>query len=428
MDWCRAALSLFARVLLGGWLLLAAVHAQEIDGVVLIVDDIAITQHEYNVLYFIQTQADTFTQVAPVLGSNATETIVDDMLLTAHARRVAPDVSVNEAQIDQAIQGLAGRNQFTAQQLLSSLQAQGVDVDIFKSSLSQRLLVQQVLGQRIAAGINVSPIEVKDYIANRPELREQARKTFRVSHMVISLEDGLSRGEIKNQTKLAQEVRTRLVAGEEIAIVAEEYEHVSVSGQDGDLGWKTPEDLPELFVDALEALQVGEVSAVLESSNGFHLLVLTDVKSASTAPQQYHIRHIAKALPEGAAGREMEAQLKNIKLQILAGLDFAAVARAQSEDAGSAPGGGDLGWIELDEIDPQFAGAVRNLEVGVISEPVRSSYGLHLIQILQIRDVPGAATLDSRVQQRIFSDKLDEKMQDLLNDLRQSALVEVVSS
>ncbi len=410
------------------WMLLHVAHAEEIDEVVLIVDDIAITQHEYNVLYYVQTQADTFEMVTPELDSVATETIVDEMLLTAHARRLAPDARINEAQLDQTIQTLAGRNQLTPDQLLSSLQSQGIDVEIFKSSLRERLLVQQVIGQRIAGSVNVSPIEVKDYIENRPELRAQAQKTFRVSHLVISLEEGLSRGDKKKRTRAAQNIRARLLAGEDLTVVAEEYEYVSASGKDGDLGWKTPTDLPELFVDALDTLQVGEVSDVLESSNGFHLLVLTDVKSASTAPQEYHIRHIAKALPEGAPGRELEAQLKNIKLQILAGLDFAAIARTQSDDTGSAQGGGDLGWISLNEIDPQFAAAVRNIEVGAISEPVRSTYGLHLIQILQIRDVPGSATLENRVQQRIFSEKLDEKMQDLLNDLKQSALVEVVDS
>jgi len=409
-------------------LLLTVAHAQEIDEVVLIVDDLAVTEHEYNVLHFIQTQADTFKQVAPELGNDATETIIDDLLLTAHAKRLAPDAVISEAQVDQAIQGLAGRNQLTAEQLLSQLRNQGVDTKIFKSSMGQRLLVQQVIGQRIAGGVSVSPTEIKEYIDNRPELRDQAKKTYRASHLVVSVEEGLSKREVKALANLAEDIRARLQAGEEMSVLAEEYDSVSTSGNNGDLGWKKQEDLPELFVSALDALQVGGISAVLESSNGFHLLVLTDVKSASSAPQEYHVRHIAKALPEGADGREQASQLRNVKFQILAGLDFAAIARAQSDDAGSASSGGDLGWIRLEQIDPAFAQAVLTLEVGLISDPVRSSYGLHLIQLLQVRNVQGASTLDSQVQQRIFSEKLDEKMQDLLNDLKQSALIEVVKS
>ncbi len=412
----------------GALFLLMAAHAQEIDEVVLIVDDLAVTEHEYSVLHFIQTQADTFTQVAPELGNDATETIIDDLLLTAHAKRLAPDAVISEAQIDQTIQGLAGRNQVTAEQLLGQLRSQGVDTEIFRSGIGQRLLVQQVIGQRIAGSVNVSPTEVQEYIDNRPELRDQAKKTYRASHLVVSVDEGLSKSEVKALAGLAGDIRVRLQAGEDMGALAEEYDSVSASGNSGDLGWKKQDDLPELFVSTLDALQVGGISAVLESSNGFHLLVLTDVKSASSAPQEYHVRHIAKALPEEADGHELASQLRNVKYQILAGLDFAAIARTQSDDAGSASGGGDLGWIRLEQIDPAFAQAILTLEVGLISDPVRSSYGLHLIQLLQVRNVKGVSTLESQVQQRIFSGKLDEQMQDLLNDLKQSALIEVVKS
>ena len=414
-------------ILLGGGMLLSIVHAQEIDEVVLIVDDIAITQHEYNVLYFIQAQAERFEPVVPDLSSLATESIVDDLLLTAHARRIAPEATVDNAQVEQAVKALAGRNQLSADQLRNQLQLKGVDAKIFESSLRQRLLVQQVIGQRMAGSVKVSPAEIEEYIENRPELRSQARKTFRASHLVISLEDGLSRRQTKKRAKFAEDIRTRLSNGETMAALAEEFENVSASGDKGDLGWKTADDLPELFVSALDGLRVGDVSAVLESSNGFHLLVLNDVKSASTAPQEYLVRHIAKGVPDGSNGREQAVFLQNVKLQILAGLDFGAIAQAQSDDTGSAPGGGELGWLQLKEIDADFAGAIQSLEVGEISEPVRSSYGFHLIQLLKKRDVPGSVTLESQVQQRIFAEKLDEKMQDLLNNLKQSSLVEVVN-
>ncbi len=415
-----------ATSLLGVGMLLSAVHAQEIDEVVLIVDDIAITQHEFNVLYFIQAQAERFEPVTPDLSSVATESIVDDMLLTAHARRIAPDATVSDAQVEQAVASLAGRNQLSADQLRNQLQIKGVDAKIFESSLRQRLLVQQVIGQRIASSVNVSLTEIEEYIQNRPELRDQARKTFRASHIVISLEDGLSKRKKKKRAKFAEELRARLLAGEAMAALANEYENVSASGDKGDLGWKTADDLPELFVNALDNLRVGDVSEVLESSNGFHLLLLTDMQSASSAPQEYLVRHIAKGVQEGTDGREQAAFLQNLKYQILAGLDFGAVAQAQSDDTGSAPGGGELGWLQLKEIDPNFAGAIQTLEAGEISDPVRSSYGFHLIQLLQMRDVPGSVTLESQVQQRIFAEKLDEKMQDLLNNLKQSSLVEVV--
>ncbi len=414
--------------MLGAWLIMTAAYAQEIDEVVLVVDDAAITRHEYSVLYFIQMQADSFEPVTPVIGSVGTERIVDDMLLAEYARRVSPEAKISDAQVSEAIQSLASRNQLTGDQLMSSLQSQGIDILIFRDSMRQRLLVQTVVGQGIASRVKVSPAEVSEYIESRPELRSIARKTFRASHIVIALEDGLSRSGIKDRSRLAEDIRVRLIAGEEMEVIAEEYEFVSASGDKGDLGWKTEEDLPELFVKALDTLDAGEISAVLESSNGYHLLVLTEVKSASTTPQEYHVRHIAISLPADADVREQAALLQNLKFQILAGLDFAAIARAQSDDAGSAANGGDLGWMQLAEVDPDFASAINALEIGEISDPVRSSYGLHIIQLLQKRSISGSATLESQVEQRIFTEKLDEKMQDLLNDLRQTALIEVVNS
>jgi peptidyl-prolyl cis-trans isomerase SurA len=250
--WRRAVAAL-----LGVGMLLSIVHAQEIDKVVLIVDDIAVTQHEYDVLHFIQIQAERFEHVVPDLDSVATESIVDDMLLTAHARRIAPDATVSDAQVEQAVESLAGRNQLSADQLRNQLGLQGVDAKIFESSLRQRLLVQQIIGQRMASSVKVSPAEIEEYIENRPELRSQARKTFRASHIVISLEDGLRRGEIKKRSRFAEDIRARLLDGETMAALAEEYETISASGDKGDLGWKTADDLPELFVKALDKLGVG---------------------------------------------------------------------------------------------------------------------------------------------------------------------------
>ncbi len=417
--WC-------GRWLLAGLLAVSAVQAQEIDEVVLIVNDLAVTQHEYSVLHYIQTQAETFSPASPDLDSAATQQIIDDLLFTAHARRVDPQVSISEAQVNEAIMALAARNQMTADQLLGQLQSEGVDIEIFKSSLKQRLLVQDVIGARVARSVNVSESEIKEYIDNRPELRNQAQSTYRVSHLVVSIADGQSRRQIKKLREDAEAIRARLVAGENFGAVAADYETASASGDKGDLGWRKQEELPELFVGALEDMQAGQISPILESSNGFHILSLTDLKSASSLPMEYFVRHIAKAAPPQSDARAQAQLLQNLKLQILAGLDFGAVARAESDDRVSAMKGGELGWIQLQMLDPSFAEAISRLEEGEIGGPVRSQYGMHLVQIMQSRPVPGAPSLEAQVQQLLFAEKLNEQMEDLLNDLKQVAYVEVV--
>jgi peptidyl-prolyl cis-trans isomerase SurA len=177
----------------------------------------------------------------------------------------------------------------------------------------------------------------------------------------------------------------------------------------------------------LDKLQAGEISPVLESGNGFHLLALTEVETSSGVPKEYKTRHILKALAPNANADNTLKEIQNLKSQILAGIDFAKIAQTESQDPGTAPDGGSLGWIKAEQIDPLFAQAMIGLEIGEISDPVRTKFGLHIIEVLEIRNLVGAPTLESRVRQRIFAEKVDEKMQDLLNDIKQIALIEVVS-
>lgn len=403
-------------------------YAQTIDEVVLVVDDLAITAREFAVLRIIQDPDLQYAMVMPDLNEATTDAIVNDLLLTAHAERVAPDATVSDADVEAAFASLANRNKVTADQLLAKLKGQGVDMQIFKSSMRQRLLVQDVLGQRIAGSVNVTESEVQDFINNRPELRAQSQKQFRAYHLVVPVEDGLSKGEIRELKAIAETARERLVAGASFAEVGEATSQIEVSGDGGDLGWKKQDELPELFVTVLNDLEPGQVSSPIESSNGFHVLALAEVRSAATDAREYKVRHILKVLTPGADEAAMRAILKNLRLQILAGVDFGVVAAKESQDTGSVEAGGELGWVQLKQVDPQFAEAMISLKLGQISEPVRTSFGLHLIQILEERKPANASSLESLVQQQIFAQRIDEAMEDLLNDLKQVAVVEVVES
>ena len=411
----------------GALLLSVQAYPQAIDEVVLVVDKQAITAREFSVLHLIHDQSKSYTLVMPKIGEPITDAIVDEVLLAEHAKRLAQEASVSNEQIDAAIKNLASQNKITSQQLLSGLKSQGVDVLIFRDSLRQRILVQQVLGQRIARSVNVSDSEVKEYIGNRPDLKNQTQKRYRASHLVIPFAEDLSKNEIKALHDVTDAARVRLLAGESFSAVLSSIEAVQSSSENGDLGWKQRNELPELFVSALDKLQAGEISPVLESGNGFHLLALMEVETSAGVPKEYKTRHILKALAPKADAANVLKEIQNLKAQILAGVDFASVAKAESQDPGTAPDGGALGWIKVEQIDPLFAQAMAGLKVGQISDPIRTKFGLHLIQVLEVRNLAGVATLETRVRQRIFAEKVDEKMQDLLNDIKQIALIEVVS-
>ncbi len=417
------------RIIVGLSLMLLSMQAftQAIDEVVLVVDDQAITAREFSVLHLIHDPAKPYALVAPKLGERITDAIVDELLLATHAKRLDPDAKVEPAEIQAAINALARQNNLTQDQFLRRLNSQGVDIQIFRESLQQRILVRQVVAQRIARSIVVSPAEVQEYINNRPELKTQTQKKYRASHLVVPLVDGLTKKQVQSRREVIEKVRKRLLEGDGFAQVIEEVEQVQSSGNEGDLGWKSQNELPALFVEVLDKLQVGQLSQVIESGNGYHLLALMEVQSSGGLPKEYKVRHIFKGLAPKAEVSRLTETLKNLKAQILAGVDFKTVARSESQDAATASRGGELGWIKPEQIDPLFAQAILGLEVGQISDPVRTKFGLHLIQLLETRDQKGVATLEERVRQRIFSEKVDEQIQDLLNEVKQIALIEVVA-
>lgn len=408
-------------------LLSTQVFSQAIDEVVLVVDDQAVTAREFSVLHLIHDPSKPYAMVTPKLGEPVTDAIVDELLLAVHAKRLAPDAKIEDAKVTAAIDTLARQNQLTPEQLLDRLKSQGVDIQVFRESQRQRILVREVVAQRVARSIIVSSSEVREYINNRPELKGQTQKKYHASHLVIPIAEDLSKKEIKMLRKLAETARTSLLAGDAFAKVIADIDQAQSSSKDGDLGWKKQKELPELFVSALDKLEVGELSPVIESGNGFHLLALVALESSGGLPKEYQARHILKRLAPDADAKKLIKVLENLKQQILAGVDFASAARAESEDPGTSAQGGDLGWIKAAQVDPYFAQAMMALKVGEISDPIRTKFGLHLVQLLETRDQAGAATLEARVQQRIFAEKVDEKMQDLLNDIKQIALIEVVS-
>jgi len=412
---------------LSGFLWSSQLFSQTIDEVVLVVDDQAITAREYAVLRILTNQDLPYALVTPEVGDPVTDRIIDDVLLSVHARRIAPEVQIPDSAVTASLLNMAKRGNVTAPQLIAKLESQGVDMQILRASIRQRLLVQEVLGQRIARSIQVTDADIQAYINNRPELRAQTQKKFRASHLVVPIEDGLSKTAIKKLKRVASDVQLRLASGESFAAVAADTPEVSVSGNNGDLGWKKQDELPELFVTALNVLEPGQTSGVIESSNGFHVLRLDDVARADGGDQEYRVRHILKIVRPNEDPAAAFARLQNIKLQILAGVDFATLAATESQDSGSAQQGGELGWIQLQQVDPEFAQAVATLKIGETSDPVRSKFGLHLIQVLQLRKRAGASLLEKQVEQQIFAQRLDEAMEDLLNDLKQVAVIEVVN-
>jgi peptidyl-prolyl cis-trans isomerase SurA len=232
--------------------------------------------------------------------------------------------------------------------------------------------------------------------------------------------------QLEQQRSRANDVVKRLRGGADFAQVAAVYSDAPDALRGGDMGWRSQDRLPELFVEALAKLRPGDVSDVLRSPAGFHVLKLIDRRGAGTlaAVEQAHVRHILVRTNELVSEDEAKRKLVQLRARIKEGADFAELARLHSDDA-SASRGGDLGWLYPGDTVPEFERAFTNLKVMEVSEPVKTPFGFHLIQVLE-RRTTDASTERKRLDARksLRDRKSDEAYQEWLRQLRDRTYVE----
>ncbi len=405
-----------------------AVIAQDIDEVVLIVNDQAITANEFTSLARLQGLNGVSGSTRPQLDDPVTEAIVNDALLLSHIGQIAPTQQVTPQQLQSAVSSLASQNRLSPAKLIENLRKDGIDVDVFQASLRNRLLIQNVVSQPLSSRISVSDTEVREYINNKPELKAQIQSEYELHHMAVAVKDNDDKLERAAALAVAKQARVSLLQGASFEEVISQSELISSSAKDGYLGWKTTSELPELFVWALDSLEENEISPVLESANGLHILKLSKKRGDNLSVAEYSIRHILKRVESGQDPSAAVSDINRIRTQILASGDFAEIARQESDDKGSAVNGGALGWVRLETLVPGFANAVTQLPLNTISQAVQSRFGVHLIEVLQKRTSQlKESPVEAKARQLIFAEKINAELDDLLNDLRSVAVVELVN-
>jgi peptidyl-prolyl cis-trans isomerase SurA len=399
-----------------------------IDRIVVIVNDDVITDSELAArLADVERElAERKIQMPPkaILEKQVLERMVLERIQLQHATRVG--VRVSERDIDRAVGQVAKRNRMTSEELYQALRSLGVEQQAYRRQLRDQVMIEKLLEREINNRVTVTDSEVDDFLAN---LRKQARvdDAFDISHILIGVPEGASPKEVQEAKRKADEVRDSLLAGgnfEEAALV---YSQGQEALKGGALGWKKAGQLPALFLDALERLQPGEISEVLRSPVGFHILKLNDRQAGKrSAPvTQTHARQILMRPSEIQSISDIRTRLEGLRERALLGDDFADLARAHSEDAGSAARGGDLGWVLPGQTVPEFEKAMNELEPGEISQPVESPFGVHLIQVLERRVQDMSEERDrNAARQQIHARKADEQYEQWLRRLRDEAYVE----
>ena len=402
----------------------------EIDRILVIVNDDVITETEL---------ANRLAETRKQLALEKIKTPPDDILRKQLLDRmvlerlqlqlaVQTGIRVGESEVDQAIETIARRNNMSVENFRKAMAKSGMDVAAYRAQTRDQLTIQQLLEREINNRVNVTDSEVSHFLEN-PQSRADMDVTYNLSHILIGIPESASPEAIQAAKKRAEDILRQLKAGADFEQIAVSYSQGADALKGGGLGWKKPGELPELFLGALKSMSPGNISETLRSPNGFHILKLNDKRGAAQAEAvtQTHVRHILLRMSEIQSLEDARQKLLNLRERVENGDDFAALARAHSEDTGSAASGGDLGWVNPGMMVPEFEKAMNALKPNQLSQPVRSSFGLHLIQVLGRRshDIT-QERLEAAARQQIHARKADERYEQWARQLRDEAFVEYI--
>jgi peptidyl-prolyl cis-trans isomerase SurA len=358
---------------------------------------VAVVNQEPITLYEVQRRVDKLlhdapagAQIPPVaeLRRQVLDALIDERAQISHAKAVG--VRVSDADVDRAIQSIAAENQLTGLELRGRLQKEGVDYDQFRRTIRDRLLLERVRDAEVIPRIQISDADIDHWLADHQFEGTQQTQDM-VAHILIALPDNATAAQAQAAQAKAESVLALAKSGVDFDKLARLYSDDATTRDDGGkLGWRRVQLLPDLFAKAVEPLQPGQVAPELvRSGAGWHVIKLVDRKTQTVGPTAYEnrVRHIL-IRPSGTMTlAAAKAELSKLRQMIVDGeASFAQLARQYSQDA-SATQGGDLGWAKPGQYVPEFEQAVNALHVGEISQPVVSRFGVHLIQVMERREL-----------------------------------------
>ena len=398
-----------------------------LDRIIAIVNDDVITQYELNdhIKLVVNQLNKQGTPLPPqdVLQKQLLERLINDRVQLQYAKETG--VRVDDTQLEKTLERIAEGNKMSLQAMREALESEGVNFNRFREEIRAEIIMTRLKEREVDNKIVVTDSEIANYLKSQEALAGKEDE-YNLAHIMVLVPEQASPEQIKAKRARAEQALAQIKNGADFAQIAVGYSDAGDALQGGVLGWRPAGRLPTIFLEALRSMQTGEVSPVLRSANGFHIFKLLDKRSKDSAMevQQTHARHILIKTSELLSESEGRTRLLNLKERLDNRADFAELARLHSED-GSAAQGGDLGWLTPGDTVPEFERAMNTLKIGQTSDPVRSPFGWHLIQVMERRNQD-----ISRDRQRLLARqvlrarKSDEAHEEWLRQLRDSAYVE----
>lgn len=422
-------------LLISLFLLVSAAHADsakkteivKMDRIVAIVDQVVITEKELadrvkSVTAQLEKQG---TELPPpaILEKQILERMITDRLQLQLANQTG--LRVDDNQLDKTIERIAGQNKMDIPTFKKALLEDGIQYRKFREDIRNEITLARLREREVDNRINITESEIDSFIAM--QAASNSSDEYEISHILIRASEDTTPEDLKKLRAKAEDALAQLQAGKDFAKISAGFSDAPNALEGGSLGWKSSGQIPSLFLEALKPLKAGELSPILRSPNGFHILKVTNRRGGSSplVVGQTHVRHILIKFSEIVSEKDALARMASIKERLDNGDKFEDLARQYSDD-GSAKSGGDLGWVNPGDTVPEFEKTMNVLAPGEISNVIKTQFGLHVLQVLERRNQDmskEAARIKAR--QEIRARKSDEAYQDWVRELRDRAFVEI---
>ncbi len=409
---------------------IVAEAAQPLDKVVAVVNENVITASELEAQIDVLRQQITAKKMQlpaeAVLRKQVLQHLIDIDLQLQLAKK--NDMTIDSVDLDQAIEKIAQNNKLSLTQLREEIIKQGLSWDAYRENIRKEMLIGRIQQSAVGKEIAVSPQQVEDYLKTAIH-NEKSQQTYHLQNIVIPLSEEPTTEQVSKAKEKARSLFVKIKQGDDFnrMAIAESSGEYALEG--GDLGERHLAELPEVFATRVVAMKVGEVVGPIRTGNGFQLIKLVAIggDNGQHLVVKTHVRHILLKQDVSMTAEEAIKQVNNLYQQLRSGKDFALMAKQYSLDAASAVKGGDLGWVTAEELVVPFAEAMDALPLRIVSKPVKSPFGWHLIEVLERKTVDDSKSYQQQqVRQFLQQRKFGEAVQNWQQHLRADAYIKIM--
>lgn len=417
----------FGSLLVAASLAVAANEPVALDRIVAVVNDEVITRMELDresrmAMEQLRRQG-TPLPARDILEKQLLERMITKRALLQVAKQNG--MRVSDSELDSAVDRIAEENKMTTVALRETVERDGIGFDRFREDVRGEMLVARLRDREVDSRIMVGDSEIQSFLRTQDNQGEKVDE-YNLTHILVTVPEQATSDEVKQRRARADTALAQLRQGLDFRQVAASFSDAPDALQGGSMGWRPAARLPTIFLDALKNMKVGQVSDLLRSPNGFHILKLMDKRGNNTPVivTQTHARHILIRLNEVVSENDARNRLNSLKDRITNGADFGELARLQSDDT-SAVRGGDLGWVTPGDVVPEFERAMDALKLGQVSDPFKSPFGWHIVQVLERREQDMSKDRERlAARQAIRQRKSEEQWQEWVRQQRDKSYVE----